>query len=146
MPTTAQHIVKSYDEELKRLTNAIVEMGGAAELHQAFGREVHTAMDVDGDVEIDVRSSVAGWNDNAVYTQRIRNYTSKPIEVEVRRTFYGHVDFVSELPGVKLYDFQTPEFTTTVKAGEKADRLFRVVTRQGRNAKQNNVTLVNGKP
>ena len=28
MPTTAQHIVKSYDEELKRLTNAIVEMGG----------------------------------------------------------------------------------------------------------------------
>ena len=31
MPTTAQHIVKSYDEELKRLTNAIVEMGGAAE-------------------------------------------------------------------------------------------------------------------
>ena len=100
----------------------------------------------DGDVEIDVRSSVAGWNDNAVYTQRIRNYTSKPIEVEVRRTFYGHVDFVSELPGVKLYDFQTPEFTTTVKAGEKADRLFRVVTRQGRNAKQNNVTLVNGKP
>jgi phosphate transport system protein len=28
---TAQHIVKSYDEELKRLTNAIVEMGGAAE-------------------------------------------------------------------------------------------------------------------
>lgn len=31
MPTTAQHIVKSYDEELKRLTNAIVEMGGSAE-------------------------------------------------------------------------------------------------------------------
>ena len=31
MPTTAQHIVKSYDEELKRLTNAIIEMGGAAE-------------------------------------------------------------------------------------------------------------------
>ncbi len=99
----------------------------------------------DGDVEIDVRSSVAGWNDNAVYTQRIRNYTSKPIEVEVRRTFYGHVDFVSELPGVKLYDFQTPEFTTTVKAGEKADRLFRVVRRQGRNAKQNSVTLKTGR-
>ena len=100
----------------------------------------------DGDFEIDVRSSVAGWNDHAVYTQRIRNYTSKPIEVEVRRQFYGHVDFVSELPGVKLYDFQTPEFTTTVKPGEKADRLFRIVTRQGRNAKQNSVTLVDGEP
>ncbi len=100
----------------------------------------------DGDFEIDVRSSVAGWNDHAVYTQRIRNYTSKPIEVEVRRQFYGHVDFVSELPGVKLYDFQTPEFTTTVKPGEKADRLFRIVTRQGRNAKQNSVTLVAGEP
>ena len=99
----------------------------------------------DGDFEIDVRSSVAGWNDHAVYTQRIRNYTSKPIEVEVRRQFYGHVDFVSELPGVKLYDFQTPEFTTAVKPGEKADRLFRVVTRHGRNVKQNSVTLKTGR-
>jgi hypothetical protein len=100
----------------------------------------------DQGVEIDVRSSVAGWNDNSLYAQRIRNYTAKPIEVEVRRTFQGHVDFVSELPGVKLYDFQTPEFTTTVDAGEKVDCLFRVSMRQGRNQKQGSVTLVKEKP
>jgi hypothetical protein len=100
----------------------------------------------DQGVEIDVRSSVAGWNDNSLYTQRIRNYTAKPIEAEIRRTFQGHVDFVSELPGIKLYDFQTPEFTTTVDAGEKVDCLFRVSMYQGRNQKQSSVTLVNEKP
>ena len=37
--------------------------------------------------EIELNSSVAGWDDHEVYTQRIRNYTDKPIEVEIRRAF-----------------------------------------------------------
>jgi hypothetical protein len=96
-------------------------------------------------VEIDVNSAVAGWDDREVYTQRIRNYTAKPIEVEVRRAFPGHVEFRSALPGVKLHDFQTAQFTTTVAAGEKADCLFELVRHQGRNAKQNHVTLAEAK-
>jgi len=95
-----------------------------------------------GGADIEVNSSVAGWDDHEVYTQRIRNYTAKSIEVEVRRAFPGHVEFRSSLPGVKLYDFRTPEFTTTVPAGKRADCLFEIVRHQGRNAKQGNVTLV----
>lgn len=95
-----------------------------------------------GAVNIEVNSSVSGWDEHEVFTQRIRNYTAKPIEVEVRRAFPGHVEFLSSLPGVKLFDFQTPEFTTTVPAGKRADCLFEILRHQGHNAKQNNVKLV----
>lgn len=94
----------------------------------------------DGNIEIDVRSSVAGWDDHAVYTQRIRNYTDKAIEIEVRRPWSGHVIFRSALDPV-LHDFRTPQFTTTIQPGATKDHLFEVLTKQGRNAKQSNVTL-----
>jgi hypothetical protein len=105
------------------------------------GVDVYRQVD-DGAMDIDVRSTVAGWADHEIYTQRIRNYTAKPIEVEVRRAFPGHAAFRSALPGVKLFDFRTPEFTTTVAPGQKADARFEIVRQQGRNAKQNNVILV----
>ncbi len=95
---------------------------------------------VGGGVKIKVNSSVAGWDDHEVYTQRVRNYTAKPIELEVRRTFPGHVVFRSELKPT-LYDYQTPQFTATVDAGKKSDLYFEILRHQGRNAKQNNVTL-----
>ncbi len=104
------------------------------------GADAYRKVD-DGAIDIDVNSSVAGWADHELYTQRIRNYTAKPIEVEVRRAFRGHVAFRSALPGIRLFDFQTPEFTTTVAPGQKADHLFEIVRQQGRNARQNNVTL-----
>ncbi|MCE9592047.1 MAG: hypothetical protein K8S99_16185 [Planctomycetes bacterium] len=96
---------------------------------------------VGGPAEIEVNSSVAGWDEHAVFTQRVRNYTAKPIEVEVRRSYDGHVAYRSTIPGIKLFDFRTVEFTTTVDAGKRVDLLHEVVTSQGRNAKQNNVTL-----
>jgi len=104
------------------------------------GIEVYRRVD-DGAANIEVGSSVVGWDDHEVYTQRIRNYTAKAIDVEVRRAFSGHVEFRSSLPGVKLYDFRTPEFTSTVPAGKRADCLFEIVRHQGKNAKQNNVVL-----
>ncbi|HET6252195.1 MAG TPA: hypothetical protein VFE47_31200 [Tepidisphaeraceae bacterium] len=91
-------------------------------------------------VVIDVNSVVAGWDDHETFTQRIRNYTANPIEVEVRRSFAGHVIFRSSLKPT-LFDFQTVQFTAPVAAGKKADLLFEIVQHQGRNAKQNNVTL-----
>jgi len=109
---------------------------------QVHGANVFRRVD-DGAVDIEVNSSVTGWDDHEVFTQRIRNYTAKPIEVEVRRSFSGHVDFRSSLPGVKLFDFQTVEFTTPVAAGKKIDCLFEILRHQGRNSKQNNITLVN---
>ncbi|MBM4165254.1 MAG: DUF4139 domain-containing protein [Lentisphaerae bacterium] len=109
---------------------------------RVHGADVFRRVD-DGAVNIEVNSSVAGWDDREVFTQRIRNYTAKPIEVEVRRAFTGHVDFRSSLPGVKLFDFQTVEFTAPVAAGKKADCLFEILRHQARNSKQNNITLVN---
>ncbi len=84
--------------------------------------------------------SVVGWNDHEVYAQRIRNYTSKPIDVEVRRSFDGHVTFRSTLEP-KLHDFRTVQFSKTVAAGKKVDLDFEIIRRQGHNATQNNVML-----
>ncbi len=94
----------------------------------------------DGAAVIDINSSVAGWDDREIYSQRLRNYTAKPIEVEVRRPFPGHVVFRSSLKPT-LFDFQTTQFTATIPAATKTDLLFEIVRHQGRNAKQNNVTL-----
>jgi hypothetical protein len=91
-------------------------------------------------VQIEINSSVAGWNDHTLFAQRVRNYTKKPIDLEVRRAFPGHVIFRSEL-AAKAHDFQTVEYTAAVKPGEKADLLYEVVQKQGHNATQNNVTI-----
>jgi hypothetical protein len=77
-----------------------------------------------------------------VYSQRIRNYTSKEIEVEVRRSFPGHVIFRSQLEPT-LFDYQTPQFLAKIPAGKRADLLFEIVRKQVTSAKQNNVTAGN---
>src|ERR1700676_4093952 len=84
--------------------------------------------------------SVVGWNDHKMHTQRVRNYTNKPIELEIRRPFDGHVSFRSSL-NPKLHDYRTVEFTALVPPGERAALLFEICRRQGHNATQNNVTL-----
>jgi hypothetical protein len=87
--------------------------------------------------------SVVGWDDHEVYSQRVRNYTTKPIELEIRRTLPGHVVFRSSL-NPKLHDYQTVEYKVTVPAVKRVDLMQEVVRHQGRNAKQNNVTLEAG--
>jgi hypothetical protein len=85
-------------------------------------------------------ASLAGWDDHEIFSQRIRNYTGKEIEVEVRRSFPGHVVFKSQLEPV-LFDYLTPQFLAKVAPGKRADLLFEIIRKQGTNAKQNNVTL-----
>jgi len=106
---------------------------------QILGADVFRRVDEPG-VQIEVNSAVVGWGDHTLYTQRVRNYTAKPIEVEVRRTLPGHVVFRSGLKA-KNHDFQTVEYTATVKPGEKANLLYELLQHQGRNAKQQNVTV-----
>jgi hypothetical protein len=84
--------------------------------------------------------TVVGWDDHELFTQRIRNYTAKPIDVEIRRTLPGHVVFRSRLEPT-LFDYQTIEYKTMVPAGKRVDLMLEVVRHQGRNAKQNNVTM-----
>jgi len=91
-------------------------------------------------VVVQVNSSVVGWDDHTLYTQRVRNYTKKPIDLEVRRAFGGHVVFRSELPA-KNHDYQTVEYTATVKPAEKVNLLYEIIQHQGWLAKQNNVTI-----
>ena len=81
---------------------------------QLHGTSVYRRVDQPG-VQIELNSSVAGWDDHTLYSQRVRNYTEKPIDLEVRRTFPGHVIFRSELPA-KNHDYQTVEYTATVQA------------------------------
>jgi hypothetical protein len=91
-------------------------------------------------VQSENNSSVVGWDDHSIYTQRIRNYTNKPIDVQIRRPYDGHIVFRSVLEP-SLFDFRTVEFQKRIAAGEKANLLFEVLQHQGRNAKQSNVTL-----
>jgi hypothetical protein len=109
---------------------------------QRNGTNVFLKLD-DGALQVEPNLSVVGWDDHEIYTQRIRNYTAKPIDVEVRRPFDGHVTFRSLLEP-KLHDYRTVQFAKTVAAGKKADLMFEIVRRQGHNAKQNNVTLEQG--
>ena len=101
----------------------------------------NTFKEVGGDAAItEPNMSVVGWDDHSLYRQQIRNYTAKPIDVEIRRTFDGHIDFRSQLKPTQ-FDFQTAQFTAEVKPGVKKDLLYETVQHQGRNAKQNHVML-----
>ena len=91
-------------------------------------------------VQIEVNSSVAGWNDHTLFAQRVRNYTKKPLDLEVRRTFPGDVVFRSGL-GAKNHDYQSVQYTAAVKAGAKAELQYEVLTHEGHNARQNRVVV-----
>ncbi len=106
---------------------------------QINGANIFRRIDQPG-VQIEVNSSVAGWDDRTLYSQRVRNYTKKAIDVEIRRTFPGDVVFRSGLPA-KSHDYQTVEYTAAVEAGAKAELPYEVVTHQGRNSRQNHVVV-----
>ncbi len=88
----------------------------------------------------EVDATVVGWDDHAIYSQGVRNYTDKPIDVEIRRSYDGHITFRSRLEP-KLHYYRTIEFAQRVQPGGKRDLLFEIVQGQGYNAKQSNVTL-----
>jgi hypothetical protein len=89
---------------------------------------------------IDPSYAMAGWDDHAKRIERVRNYRNEPITVAWRFGLDGDVRFVSALSPT-LFDYRTPEFTTSVAAGETKDLGYEVIVRQGSNAKQQNVTL-----
>jgi hypothetical protein len=89
---------------------------------------------------IQVRDTIAGWDDHQHWIDRIRNYRGEAIDVEIRRSFDGHVVFKSGL-GSKLHDYRTPQFSARVEAGQRRDLAYELVFKQGYNKKQDNVTL-----
>ena len=107
---------------------------------QVNGLDVFRRVD-DGAGQVEVNSTVAGWDDHWRYTQRIRNYTALPIDVEIRRSWDGDIIFRSNLKPT-LFDFRTVQFQTTVAPATKANLLFELVQHQGRNARQNHIALL----
>ena len=103
------------------------------------GTDIYRRVDNPG-VQIEVRSSVAGWDDHTIFAQRVRNYSAKPIDLEVRRSFDGHAVFRSALTTAE-HDYRTVQYTAVIPAGAQSDLLYELVVHQGRNAKQNNLTL-----
>jgi hypothetical protein len=84
---------------------------------------------------------VAGWIDHEAWVERIRNDREKAIEVELRRSFDGHVELGGSGLGAKLHDYRTVELKATVPASERKDLAYEVGYRQGILHEQNNVTI-----
>jgi hypothetical protein len=95
----------------------------------------------DGKRKIEMNGTVVGWDEHAHYIQRIRNYSKKPINVEIRRLFPGHVVFRNAL-GATLHDYRTVQFYANVGAGRNARLTCELVRHMGRNKKQDNIKLV----
>jgi hypothetical protein len=119
--------------ELVRLrafrTDLILQINGTSEFRKVGG---------DGGFK-EENATLVGWDDHDIFSERIRNYSGKPMNVEIRRTLPGHVIFKSSLEP-KLHDYQTVELHTTVPPGKRADLYFELVRKQGTSAKQNNIT------
>ncbi len=111
-------------------TDLILQINGSNEFRKIGGDGVFK----------EEKATLVGWDDHEILTERIRNYSGKAINVEIRRTIPGHVTYKSLLEP-KLRDYQTVELHTTVPAGKKADLFFEIVRKQGTSAKQNNITL-----
>lgn len=94
-------------------------------------------------LKLELDSQVAGWDEHTVYQQQIRNYTRKPISVQIRYDYPGDVVFRSQLDPI-LHDFQTVQFAAEVPAGRRAGLDYEVITRQGYNQKQQRVELQAG--
>jgi hypothetical protein len=111
-------------------TDLILQINGTAEFRK-----------IDGDgVFKEEKATLVGWDDHEILSERIRNYSGKAVNVEIRRAIPGHVIYRSSLEP-KLHDYQTVELRTAVAAGKKTDLFFEIVRKQGTSAKQNNITL-----
>ena len=92
-------------------------------------------------VEFDDRSMVVGWDEHAVMQRRVRNDSGRPISIEVREAFAGDVVFVSDLDAQR-HDNQTVTYRGELKPGQEIEARYEVVRREGRNAQQQRVEIV----
>ena len=89
-------------------------------------------------------SAVAGWDDHSSTTSKFATTPAKPIDVEIRRSFGGHIVFRSQLEPT-LHDYQTVEYHTSIDPAARKDLLYEVLQHQGYAAKQNRVLLEAGR-
>jgi len=111
---------------------------------QIKGGNLYRKLGDDG-FKLELDSQVAGWDEHTVYQQKIRNYSDKPIHVQIRREYPGDIVFRSPLKP-SLHDFRTVQFEADIDAGEKARLDYEIIARMGYNQKQNRVELQTGAP
>lgn len=88
--------------------------------------------------KVKINDAVSGWEEHQSWVERIRNYRNKPIDVEIRRAFDGHILFKGD---ATAHDFRTVVLKQTVAPGAKAEIPYTVTARLGSSATQNNVTI-----
>jgi hypothetical protein len=87
---------------------------------------------------------VVGWEETRKWQEEVRNYRAKPIKIEIRHVLPGDVEFgmeAGQAQGLKLFDFQTPEYTMDVPAATKRKYLSEGLFHLGTAQKQNQVRL-----
>ena len=87
---------------------------------------------------------VIGWDETRKWQEEVRNYRDKAIKMEIRHVLGGDVDFKAEpgqVQGLKLYDFQTPEYVMDVPARKKSKWTTEGTFHLGTAQKQNRVQL-----
>jgi len=87
---------------------------------------------------------VVGWEETRKWQEEVRNYRDKPIKIEVRHVLPGDVEFSMEAgqaQGLKLFDFQTVEYTLDLPAATKRKYLSQGLFHLGNSQKQNRVRL-----
>jgi hypothetical protein len=83
---------------------------------------------------------VSGWDERTKWVDTIRNYRTKPIVLELRRRWPGHVDYESEVE-TSLFDYRTIEVTFRIGARSRVHYPATVTTHHGSNAGQSRIHL-----
>ena len=83
---------------------------------------------------------VVGWDEEQRWTDEMRNYRDKPITLEMRRVYNGHVSFSSEIK-TGVFDYHTIQAEFKIAAGGRAHYPHRVVISHGIRAKRKNVKI-----
>lgn len=90
--------------------------------------------------QTEINAEIAGWDEHRFQRPRIRNFSNRPVNVELRWTFDGDVRFKSAL-NTRLYDVHTVQVNANAAAGQDLELPYELMTRYGYNAKQNRVEL-----
>jgi hypothetical protein len=83
---------------------------------------------------------VDGWDEETKWVDSIKNYRTKLIVFELRRQWYGDIEYTSEIQST-LFDYQTVETKYFVPARKVLEYPCTVLQHQGQNAKQNAIKL-----
>jgi hypothetical protein len=100
---------------------------------------------VGGRMNIELNSSVAGWDEHMHYIQRIRNYSTKALHIEIRHSYDGDIVWRS-LYDAALHDYRTVQFEAQIDTGATMTIEFEVIRREGYNHKKNNIEILHASP